>query len=83
VKLLYFAWVKEKTGIGSEVVDPPADVKTVSDLIVWLRERSPKHADAFADLSMIRFAVNQDFAHDDFPVKSTDEVAFFPPMTGG
>jgi len=83
VKLLYFAWVRGKVGIGEEDVTPPAEVTDVAALIDWLKARGPGEADAFADLSVIRVAVNQDYVELDHPVAAGDEVAFFPPVTGG
>jgi len=83
VKLLYFAWLKDKTGVAEEQVAPPDDVATVGQLIDWLKQRSPRHAEAFADLAVVRCAVNQDYAKLDAPVRDGDEVAFFPPVTGG
>lgn len=83
MQVLYFAWLRTKTGVGSEAVEPPPEVTTVQTLIDWLKDRSPGHAAAFADLSVVRVAVNQDHAALDAPVKAGDEVAFFPPVTGG
>lgn len=83
MKLLYFAWVRAKIGVGEETVSPPAEVRDVASLIDWLSDRGAGAADAFADLSLIRVAVNQDYVEFDHPVAAGDEVAFFPPVTGG
>ena len=83
MKVLYFAWLRQRTGVGEEQVSPPASVRTVADLVEWLRGRGPGYADALQDLSSIRVAVNQEFATLDAAVKEGDEVALFPPMTGG
>lgn len=83
MNILYFAWLRSKTGIGTETLTPPPEVATVAGLIDWLKTRSPGHAAAFADLSVVRVAVNQDHAALDAPVAAGDEVAFFPPVTGG
>jgi molybdopterin synthase sulfur carrier subunit len=83
VKLLYFAWLKTKTGVAEEEVEPPAEVATVRDLLAWLRSRGPGYADALADLDAVRVAVNQDYARPGDPVGPGDEVALFPPVTGG
>ncbi len=83
MKVLYFAWLRSKTGVGEETIDPPPGVDTVADLIAHLRGRSPGHAAAFATLDVVRVAVNQDYGGLDTPVKPGDEVAFFPPVTGG
>ncbi len=81
--VLYFAWVKEKVGLGAEAVSPPASVATVSDLIDWLAGRSPGHAAAFADRKLIKAAVDQVHAPLSSKLGDAREVAFFPPVTGG
>jgi molybdopterin synthase sulfur carrier subunit len=83
MKLLYFAWLKTKTGVAQEEVDPPAEVTTVGELLAWLRDRGPGYAEALADLQVVRVAVNQAYADPDHPVGPGDEVALFPPVTGG
>lgn len=83
MKLLYFAWVRQKAGKGEEHVDPPAHVETVSDLIGWLKTRDPAYEHAFEDLRVIRAAVDQTHAPLDTSVRDAREVAFFPPVTGG
>ena len=62
MKLLYFAWLKDKTGVAAEEVAPPAEVTTVAELLAWLGARGPGYAEALADLSAIRVAVNQVYA---------------------
>jgi molybdopterin converting factor subunit 1 len=83
MQVLYFAWLRQKVGLAEEAVSPPEGVATVGALADWLATRSPGHAAAFADRASIRCAVNQDFATPDTPVRAGDEVAFFPPVTGG
>lgn len=83
MKLLYFAWVKTRVGLAGEEVDPPAEVATVGDLVTWLAGRGPGYAAAFAEPERLRAAVNQDFAQMAAPISKSDEVAFFPPVTGG
>jgi len=83
VKIVYFAWVRERVGKTDEELEPPAGVATVGDLIVWLTARSPGHAAAFQNQRTVRCAVNQDFADPTTPLHAGDEVAFFPPVTGG
>ncbi len=83
MKLLYFAWLKTKTGVAQEEVDPPAEVGTVGELLAWLQQRGPGYADALADLGVVRVAVNQQYADPDHPIQADDEVALFPPVTGG
>ena len=83
MKILYFAWVRQKVGLAEEDVTPPASVTDVAGLVGWLAGRSPGHSAAFADPRQVRAAVNQDFALPDQKVAPGDEVAFFPPVTGG
>ncbi|HIJ63537.1 MAG TPA: molybdopterin converting factor subunit 1 [Rhodospirillaceae bacterium] len=83
MKLLYFAWLQSRVGLTGEEVSPPASVATVGDLLDWLKTRSDRHAAAFADADRLRAAVNQEFAGLDHPLRADDEVAFFPPVTGG
>lgn len=83
MRLLYFAWVKEKTGIGAEEVDPPADVTTVAELINWLKTRGPEFAHAFERIEVINAAIDQKHANHDAAISGVREVAFFPPVTGG
>jgi molybdopterin converting factor subunit 1 len=83
MRVLYFAWLRQKVGIAEEDVSPPAEVRDVAALVRWLAARSAGHAAAFADPRQVRVAVNQDFASPDQPVAANDEVAFFPPVTGG
>ena len=81
MNLLYFAWVRQKIGKSEETLTPP--VTDVASLIAHLKNLGPNYADAFADLSRIRVAVNQHHAGLDAAVGPNDEVAFFPPVTGG
>ena len=77
----YFAWVRERIGLPKERIE--TDAKTVTDLVEELRSREPRYAAAFADLSALRVAVDQDLTDFDAPLAGVREVAFFPPMTGG
>lgn len=79
--VLYFAWVRERIGLPRETVE--ADVATVMDLVEVLRAREDRYDAAFADLSALRVAVDQQLSDFDAPLKDAREVAFFPPMTGG
>ena len=83
MRVLYFAWLRQKVGVGEETVDPPADVTDARQLVDWLRARGPGYDEAFRDLDAVKLAVNQEFADLAAPVKASDEVAFFPPVTGG
>ncbi len=83
LRLLYFAWLRERLGVAEEEVALPPGIATVADLIAWQRSRGATHAAAFAPGNTVRCAINQDFAGPDGPVRAGDEVAFFPPVTGG
>ena len=83
MKIRYFAWMKRTVGLPEEEVTPPADVATVGDLIVWLRARSPGHAEAPAEAAAFGAAVDQRTATSDVKLAGAREVAFFPPFTGG
>jgi molybdopterin synthase sulfur carrier subunit len=83
MKVLYFAWLRTKTGKASEEVSPPVEVATVGQLMDWLAAGRPGFAEAMAAPGIVRAAVNQDYAEPSHPVRPGDEVAFFPPVTGG
>ena len=83
MKILYFAWLREKTGVAEEDATPPGGTQDVAALIEWLKGRGGGFAEAFEDLSVVRVAVNQEYVKLDHPVAPGDEVAFFPPVTGG
>jgi len=81
--ILYFAWLRERTGLTSEEIALPDGVRTVAALLDHLSTRSPGHAAAFANRRTVRAAVNQEFADPSAAIHPGDEVAFFPPVTGG
>jgi sulfur-carrier protein len=83
VKLLYFAWVRERIGKGEEIVEPPAEVATVADLMTWLASRGEEYAFAFESSSFIRVAIDRTHVRATATIAGAKEVAFFPPMTGG
>jgi molybdopterin synthase sulfur carrier subunit len=83
VTLRYFAWVRERIGKTDEVVDLPADVRTVGDLVVWLSGRGEEYAHAFENPKVVRAAVDRMHVRADAGVAGAREIAFFPPMTGG
>lgn len=83
MRLLYFATLRERIGLAEEDVTLPGNVATVSELLVWLRGRGENYAAALSDPAMVRVAVNQDYARGPDSVAPGDEVALFPPVTGG
>jgi molybdopterin synthase sulfur carrier subunit len=83
VKLLYFAWVRERIGKTEEELDPPASVRTIAELIEWLRGRGEEYSHAFENPRVIRAAIDRAHVKADATVAGAGEIAFFPPMTGG
>jgi sulfur-carrier protein len=83
LSVLYFAWVRERIGLGEESVDPPAEVRTVADLIGWLAARGGGHAEAFADIGRIRAALDGRHVALEAPLAGARELSLFPPVTGG
>lgn len=83
VRILYFASIRERLGRDSEELDLPAAVATIAALRTHLRARGGAWADALAEGKLLRAAVNQDMAQPAAAIKAGDEVAFFPPVTGG
>jgi molybdopterin synthase sulfur carrier subunit len=81
MEVLYFAWVRERIGLPRETVETSA--ATVADLVEELRAREERYAAAFADLSALKVAINQELVDWSTPLEGALEVAFFPPMTGG
>lgn len=77
----YFAWVREKMGVTDEVIDPPAEVATIADLVEWLAGRDERGALAFAEPGRIRAAVGGAMVGPDAAIGN--EIALFPPVTGG
>jgi sulfur-carrier protein len=83
LKILYFAWVREKTGKAEEIVDVPAGVGTVAELVAWLKDLGPEYAEAFARADVIRAAINRNHVQPTASLAGAREIAFFPPVTGG
>jgi molybdopterin synthase sulfur carrier subunit len=83
MKLLYFAWVRERIGRAEETVEPPTTVQTVGDLIAWLTARGDEYAHAFETPKVIRAAIDHTHVRPDAAIAGAREIAFFPPMTGG
>jgi sulfur-carrier protein len=83
MRLKYFAWVRERIGKAEEILEPPADVRTVSELIGWLAQRGETYAYAFETPRVIRTAIDHAHVKPDATISGAREIAFFPPMTGG
>jgi molybdopterin synthase sulfur carrier subunit len=83
VKLLYFAWVRERVGKTDEEIAPPAGVRTVAELMEWLAGRGEEYAHAFENRKVIRAAIDRCHVKPDTVIAGAREIAFFPPMTGG
>ncbi|MFO1188358.1 MAG: molybdopterin converting factor subunit 1 [Alphaproteobacteria bacterium] len=83
MRILYFAWLRTRIGKSSETLPVPAEVTTVAALMEWLKARDPAYAVAFGNGAAIRAAVNQRLARPGDAIGPGDEVAFFPPLTGG
>jgi molybdopterin synthase sulfur carrier subunit len=83
VKLLYFAWVREKAGRAEETVELPQEVETVADLMAWQKTRGEQMAAAFERINVIRAAIDQQHAPHSATIAGAREIAFFPPVTGG
>jgi sulfur-carrier protein len=83
VKLLYFAWVRERVGKAEEQIEPPPGVATIAELMAWLAGRDEQYAYAFENAKVIRAAIDHRHVRSHAPIAGAGEVAFFPPMTGG
>jgi molybdopterin synthase sulfur carrier subunit len=83
VKLVYFAWVRERVGTPEEEVALPDDVRTIADLMAWQTGRSEAHAAAFENAPVLRAAIDRTHVPHDTMIAGAREIAFFPPMTGG
>ncbi|MGA8400829.1 MAG: molybdopterin converting factor subunit 1 [Stellaceae bacterium] len=83
MRLLYFAWLRARIGTAEEELALPSQVHDVKSLLDWLKARGPNYAEALKDLSTVRVAVNQDYVGPEHPVRDGDEIAIFPPVTGG
>lgn len=82
MKLVYFAWVREQVGLGEETVELPDSIATIADLMAWLATRGDEYA-IFENAHTLRAAINQEHVEHSEPIKGANEIAIFPPMTGG
>ena len=83
MKLLYFAWLRARIGCAEEEVALPPGVQDVAGLLGWLQSRGGRYAEALQNLSVVRVAVNKEYVGREHPLREGDEVAIFPPVTGG
>lgn len=83
MKLVYFAWVRERIGKDAETISLPGEVNTVAQLLQWLKGRGENYAAALEFPEVIRVAVNQEHVEHDTKLPDDGEIALFPPMTGG
>jgi sulfur-carrier protein len=83
MKLLYFAWLRERIGKNAEEIELPAGVATVADLLAFLASRGEEYAHAFENPGVVRAAIDRAHVKADTPIAGAREIAFFPPMTGG
>jgi sulfur-carrier protein len=83
VKIVYFAWVRERIGKAEEELELPAGIATVADLMAWLSGRGEEYAHAFENPKVIRAALDRSHARAETTITGAREIAFFPPMTGG
>ncbi len=83
MKILYFAWLRERLNKGEEEVFPPNSVVTITNLIDWMAENDEGFALAFAKRSLIKTALDENIVEHDTPLENAKTIAFFPPMTGG
>jgi molybdopterin synthase sulfur carrier subunit len=83
LRILYFAWVRERIGKAEETIAPPVDIHTVGELMTWLAGRGEEYAHAFDQPAVIRAAIDRAHVRPDAAIAGAREIAFFPPMTGG
>ena len=83
MRLLYFAWIRARIGMAEEQVALPPEVHKVGQLLDWLAGRGVNYAAALQERSVVKVAVNQEYVDAGYVLKPGDEVALFPPVTGG
>ncbi len=83
VKILYFSWIRERVGMDEELIALPDNVVSVFDMLQWMQGRNEQFASALEEPDIIRVALDQEHTEHDQPIGSPNEIALFPPMTGG
>jgi molybdopterin converting factor subunit 1 len=83
VTILYFAWLREHTGCATEEIKISGDIQTVADIVSYLKQQSDGHARALGNMETVRVAVNRIYGNIETKITAGDEIAFFPPVTGG
>ena len=83
MNILYFSWIKDKLGKAKENIAVDQNISSVAELITFLENKDETYKEVFKDISSIRVSINMETANMDDPISINDEIAFFPPMTGG
>ena len=83
MKLIYFAWVRERIGKAEEEIELPVGITTIADLMAWLSRRGEEYAHAFENPKVVRAALDRTHVKAETAIGGAHEIAFFPPMTGG
>ena len=83
IKIVYFAWVRERIGRAEESLAVPQGIATIADLVGWLKTRGPEYAEAFRRGDVVRAAIDRAHVKADTKIAGAREIAFFPPVTGG
>ena len=83
MKILYFSWIKDKIGKTHEDIQIKDNIKTIDDLIAYLKKSNESYEEVFKDTSSIKVSINMETANFKDQINNNDEIAFFPPMTGG
>lgn len=83
MKILYFAWLRERLNRSSDEVNPPAEIVTLTDLVTWLRSRDEALDLAMENPAIFKLSINARIVPWDTPIAGATEIAILPPMTGG
>lgn len=83
MKILYFAWLRSKVGVAEETLELSENITTLYELIAWMKTRGEAFEEIFADLNVVRVAIDQEYVTKDASLEGVSEIAFFPPVTGG